>query len=73
MGEIKKIKCDCCGKETLAEIRDNKVIIVDKRHGRKHLVVLTLEEIVSIMESMARMDRLAIIDDLAPGMRPAEE
>lgn len=48
----KKIKCDCCGTETLAEIDDNKLIIMDRRHGKKHLVVLTLEEIVAIMKEL---------------------
>ncbi len=71
MGQAKKIKCDCCGKETLAEIRDNKVIIIDKRHGRRHLVVLTLEEIIAIMQSLATTDGVAIVE-LAGGLSPAE-
>jgi len=37
-----KIKCDCCGNETLAEIRDNKIIIMDKRHGRLQIAILKL-------------------------------
>ena len=45
-----KVTCDCCRKEVLAEIRENKLVIFDKRHGRRHLVVLTLEEIKAMME-----------------------
>jgi hypothetical protein len=50
MAKITKVKCSCCGKELLAEIRDDKMIIMDKRHGRRHLVVITLEDILSIMQ-----------------------
>lgn len=46
-----KIKCDCCGNETLAEIKGNKLVIMDKRHGRRHIVVLTFTEILNIMEA----------------------
>ena len=44
-----KIKCHCCGRETLAEIRDDKMVIMDRRHGKKHIVVLTLKEILEKM------------------------
>ncbi len=47
-----KIKCDCCGSETMAEIRDDKIIIMDRRHGKKHIAVLSLRDI------LARMKRL---------------
>jgi hypothetical protein len=45
-----RVMCDCCKKEVLAEIRENKLVIIDKRHGRRHLVVLTLEDIKALME-----------------------
>ena len=45
-----KIKCDCCGNETLAEIRDNKIVIIDKRHGRRHIAILKLADILAIMQ-----------------------
>ena len=45
-----KVKCDCCGKETLAEIRDDKIIIIDRRHGRRHIAVLNIKEVLQIME-----------------------
>lgn len=45
-----KIKCDCCGTETLAEIRDNKIIIIDKRHGQRHIAVLKLADVLAIMQ-----------------------
>ena len=47
-----KVKCDCCGKETLAEVRGNKLIIMDRRHGKSHLVVLTLEDLVAMMDGL---------------------
>jgi hypothetical protein len=45
-----KIKCDCCGTETLAEIRDDKLIIMDKRHGRRHIAVLKLADLIEFMQ-----------------------
>ena len=50
MSRSTKIKCDCCETETLAVVRDGKLIIIDKRHGRKHMVVLTLEEIRDLIK-----------------------
>lgn len=47
---ILKIKCDCCGNETLAEIRDNKIVIIDKRHGRRHIAILKLADILAMMQ-----------------------
>ena len=44
-----KVKCDCCGTETMAEIREDKIIIIDKRHGRRHIAVLRLTDLVKIM------------------------
>lgn len=64
MGLTKKLKCDCCGTETLAEIRENKLIIIDKRHGRKHMLVLTIEEILTAMEDLAGEDGLTRLQRL---------
>ncbi|MFH1640244.1 MAG: hypothetical protein ABIB93_08080 [Chloroflexota bacterium] len=49
-----KIKCDCCGEETLAEIRGDKIVIMDRRHGRKHIAVLTLREIFNKMKQITK-------------------
>ena len=48
-----KIKCDCCGTETLAEIRQDKIIIMDKRHGRRHIAVLKLTEVIEMMQNVS--------------------
>ena len=34
------IYCDDCGREKMAEIRDGKLVIVDRRHGRQHVAVV---------------------------------
>ncbi len=49
--EGQKIKCDCCGTETLAEIRENKLVIIDRRHGRRHIVVLTITDLMRLMHN----------------------
>jgi hypothetical protein len=53
-GQFQKIKCDCCGHETLAEIRGDKIVIIDKRHGKKHVAVITLVDILSKMKKLAK-------------------
>ena len=34
------IYCDDCGQEKMAEIRDGKLVIVDRRHGRQHVAIV---------------------------------
>ena len=34
------IFCDDCGQEKMAEIRDGKLVIVDRRHGRQHVAIV---------------------------------
>ncbi len=46
------IKCDCCGKETLAQIRGNKLVIMDRRHGQKHVAILSLNDLIRIMKEV---------------------
>lgn len=40
--DFKQIKCECCGSETLAEQRGDKLLITDRRHGKDHFVVISL-------------------------------
>lgn len=42
MAEVRSVYCDDCGQEKMAEVRDGKVIIVDRRHGRRHVAVIPL-------------------------------
>ena len=37
------IYCDDCGREKLAEVRDGKLVIADRRHGRRHVAVIPIE------------------------------
>jgi len=43
------VKCDGCGKETLAEVFPDRVVIYDRRHGRKHIAVIPRCEILKVM------------------------
>jgi len=43
------VRCDGSGKETLAEIFPDRVVIHDKRHGRKHIAVIPCCEILRVM------------------------
>jgi len=42
---VYSIYCDCCGREKLAEIRDNKLVIMDRRHGKRHITVINIREL----------------------------
>lgn len=46
VAEQHKVKCDCCGVETLAKVSKDKLVIMNRRHGRKHIAVITLHELV---------------------------
>ena len=50
--EIKEqIFCDDCGQEKMAEIRDGKLVIVDRRHGRQHVAIIDVIKIGNRMRS----------------------
>ena len=53
------IYCDDCGREKMAEIRGTKLVITDRRHGRRHVAVVLLSEFFEKAKS--------------PGNRPNEE
>ena len=39
--------CDCCGVDKrvkMADIRDGRLTILDKRHGRRHVAVVVLDK-----------------------------
>lgn len=44
------VYCDCCGTEKLAEIVGENLVIKDRRHGEKHLVVIKLSELLDILK-----------------------
>ena len=41
------IYCDDCGREKMAEVRDGKLVIIDRRHGRRHVAVVPLGDLRS--------------------------
>ena len=43
------VKCDGCGRETLAEVFPDRVVVYDKRHGRMHIAVIPRCDILKIM------------------------
>ena len=45
MAEVRSIYCDDCGREKMAEVRDGKIVIVDRRHGRRHVAVVAVGEL----------------------------
>lgn len=46
------IFCDCDGMEKLAELRGDKLIIMDRRHGKKHIAVMPLPELEKLSKGL---------------------
>ena len=44
------IYCDDCGKEKMAELRDGKLVIIDRRHGRRHVAAIPLSALTRLAE-----------------------
>lgn len=44
--------CDCCGREKLGELRAGKLVIMDRRHGKKHIAVLPLAELEKLASNL---------------------
>ena len=45
------VKCDGCGRETLAEVFPDRLVVYDRRHGQRHVAVIPRCEILRIMGS----------------------
>ncbi len=39
--QCEPLYCDCCGKEKMAELRDGKLVILSRKHGRRHVLIIT--------------------------------
>ena len=47
---VTAIYCDDCGREKMAELRDGKLVIADRRHGRRHVAALPLSGLKRLAE-----------------------
>ena len=45
--ERQTLKCDCCGKEGLAYLDGNRLVIVARRNRKQHVKVIELDKIVA--------------------------
>jgi len=43
------VKCDGCGKETLAEVFPDRLVVFDKRHGMRHVAVVPRCELLRVL------------------------
>lgn len=48
--ESQFIKCECCDRETMAEIHRDRIVITDRRHGKKHIAIITVDDILAHMD-----------------------
>ena len=44
------IYCDCCGTEKLAQVVGDNLIIKDRRHGIKHVAVISISDLLDILQ-----------------------
>ena len=44
------VYCDCCGTEKLAQVVGDNLVIKDRRHGEKHVVVIPISALLDILE-----------------------
>ena len=51
--ETREIFCDCCGREKLGEIRGDRLVIMDRRHGKKHIAVIALSDLQAVKKESA--------------------
>ncbi len=56
------VTCDGCGKEILAQVFEDRVVVMDKRHGCKHIAVIHRCDLLRIMGSCIRT-----VDERAEG------
>lgn len=54
------IWCACCGTQKLAEIKDGKLIIYDRRHGVRHFAVVSLIELMEKNENTISPPNLSV-------------
>lgn len=63
------VKCDGCGRETLAEVYPDRLVVYDRRHGVRHVAVVPRCELLralgacpieEVKEALRRRDTDAI-------------
>lgn len=45
------IYCDCCGTEKLAQVVGGNLVIKDRRHGEKHVAVISIAVLLDILQN----------------------
>jgi hypothetical protein len=43
------VTCDGCGREILAQVFEDRVVVMDKRHGCRHIAVIPRCELLKMM------------------------
>lgn len=49
------IYCDCCGTEKLAEIVEGKLVIMDRRHGKRHIFSERIDTLAKFVQSSGNL------------------
>ncbi len=49
------VKCDGCGREILAQVFQDRLVVTDKRHGCRHVAVLPRCELLKIMGACTQL------------------
>lgn len=49
------VMCDGCGKQILAQVFEDRLVVTDKRHGARHVAVVPRCELLKIMGACSRL------------------
>ena len=52
--EVRALYCDCCGTEKMAVLHEDKLVITDRRHGQRHVIVIPIDSLVKQAQHVVR-------------------
>jgi hypothetical protein len=54
----KTVYCDCDGDQKMAEIVGENLVIKDRRHGQKHMAIISISSLMDYLTEQAILDNL---------------
>ena len=69
------VRCDGCGREILAQVFEDRLVVTDKRHGCRHVAVIPRCELLKIMGACTQTPNIAegykenTQDEQVPGLQ----
>lgn len=65
------LKCDCCGRQTLAEVVEGKLVIKARRHGKTHIFSEAVDRLaLSVQKGDVNRGSIHVTDQAQPKPQP---